>query len=62
MKKNERIKLTTFQLQITGGLTKILIASIDSELFRTEKVALSLVHTNNTDCIVCVVFPRSLSD
>lgn len=52
MKKNERIKLTTFQLQITGGLTKILIASIDSELFRTEKVALSLVHTNNTDCIL----------
>lgn len=51
MKKNERIKLTTFQLQITGGLTKILIASIDSELFHREKVALSLVHTNNTDCI-----------
>lgn len=48
-KKIERIKLTTFQLQITGGLTKI--ANIDSELFRTEKVALSLVHTNNTDCI-----------
>lgn len=60
MKKNERIKLTTFQLQITGGLTKI--ANIYSDLFRTEKVALSLVHTNNTDCIVCVVFPRSLSD
>lgn len=50
MKKNERIKLTTFQLQITGGLTKI--ANIYSELFRTEKVALSLVHTNNTDCIL----------
>lgn len=49
MKKNERIKLTTFQLQITGGLTKI--ANIYSELFSTEKVALSLVHTNNTDCI-----------
>lgn len=50
MKKNERIKLTTFQLQITGGLTKI--ANIYSDLFRTEKVALSLVHTNNTDCIL----------
>lgn len=50
MKKNERIKLTTFQLQITGGLTKI--ANIYSELFPTEKVALSLVHTNNTDCIL----------
>lgn len=49
-KKNERIKLTTFQLQITGGLTKI--ANIYSDLFRTEKVALSLVHTNNTDCIL----------